>query len=154
MFYCHRFRVHRELSEVAEFHAQSRNMAALTPPPILVQMGETAAEGREGNEMAFTLWLGPLPMRWMLRIENVSANGFTDRQMRGPFKKWVHRHNYHFVDEEWTEIVDEIELELRPHLIWWPVGFFMWLNLPVLFAYRGWKTRRILAKNGEKLQVA
>jgi ligand-binding SRPBCC domain-containing protein len=154
MFYRHRFKVNSALSKVAEFHSHSANMAALTPPPILVRMQETPAEVRNGDEMAFTLWLGPLPIRWLLRIESVSANSFTDRQLRGPFKTWVHRHKYHSLDEEWTEIVDEIELELRPHMIWWPVGLFMWLNLPILFAYRGWKTRQILAKNRDKLQVA
>jgi ligand-binding SRPBCC domain-containing protein len=153
-FYRHSFKVNSTLTKVIEFHAQSANMAALTPPPIVVRMQKAPAEVREGDEMAFTLWLGPLPVRWLLRIEEVSAHGFTDRQLQGPFKKWVHRHKYHPLDEEWIEVVDEIELELRPHLIWWPVGFFMWLNLPVLFGYRGRKTRQILAKNRGKLQVA
>jgi ligand-binding SRPBCC domain-containing protein len=153
MFYRHRFKVNSVLSKVAEFHTQSINMAALTPAPILIRMQEAPAVVREGDEMAFTLWLGPLPLRWLLRIEEVSTNGFTDRQLRGPFKAWVHRHKYRATDEEWTEVVDEIELELQPHLIWWPVGFLMWLNLPILFAYRGWKTRQILAKYREKLQV-
>jgi ligand-binding SRPBCC domain-containing protein len=154
MFYRHRFEVNGTLDKVTEFHTQSANMAALTPPPMLVRMQETPSALREGDEMAFNLWLGALPMRWLLRIEEVSAHGFTDRQLRGPFKTWVHRHKFHCLDEEWTEIVDEIELELRPHLIWWPVGFFIWLNLPILFAYRRWKTRQILAKNRGKLQVA
>ncbi|HRX05275.1 MAG TPA: hypothetical protein P5148_19150, partial [Anaerolineae bacterium] len=30
------------------------------------------------------------------------------------------------------------------HPIWGPVGLGMMLNLPLLFAYRGWQTRRLL----------
>ena len=33
---------------------------------------------------------------------------------------------------------------MRRHLLWGPVGLGMSLNLPVLFAYRQWQTRRLL----------
>ena len=94
--------------------------------------------------MDFTLWLGPLPLRWLARIENVSPNGFTDRQLRGPFAGWVHRHTFVSVDEQTTAVIDEITLCLRSHPLWWLVGIGMQNRFPVLFAYRGWKTRRML----------
>ncbi len=34
--------------------------------------------------------------------------------------------------------------EHRRHWFWRLVGMGMWLNLPILFAYRGWKTRQLL----------
>ena len=40
----------------------------------------------EGDEMEFILWVGPLPVRWVAYIEQVSGEGFTDRQLRGPFQ--------------------------------------------------------------------
>ena len=46
-----------------------------------------------GDELRFTLWLGPLPIRWHAAIESVSDSGFADRQIEGPFAHWVHRHN-------------------------------------------------------------
>jgi ligand-binding SRPBCC domain-containing protein len=94
--------------------------------------------------MDFTMWLGPLPLNWLARIEDVSPNGFTDRQLRGPFREWIHRHTFAPVDETTTAVVDEIELELRAELWWALVGLGMWLSLPLLFAYRGWKTRRLI----------
>ena len=48
------------------------------------------------------------------------------------------------VDEYTTDVLDEITTRLRPHLLWWPVGLGMQLGLPVLFAFRAWKTRRLL----------
>jgi ligand-binding SRPBCC domain-containing protein len=94
--------------------------------------------------MDFTMWLGPLPVRWLARIEDVSPTGFTDRQLRGPFQEWVHRHNFVQVDETTTAVQDEIDLSFRTHLWWRLVGLGMWLSLPLLFAYRGWKTRRLI----------
>jgi ligand-binding SRPBCC domain-containing protein len=88
-------------------------------------------------------------VRWLARIEDVSATGFTDRQLRGPFQSWVHRHTYLPVDETTTAVVDEIELKLRPHLWWGLVGLSMWLSLPLLFGYRAWKTQRLIRAQGE-----
>jgi hypothetical protein len=36
-------------------------------------------------------------------------------------------------------------LRLRSHAIWGLVGLGMWLGLPGLFAFRAWKTKRMLA---------
>lgn len=144
MRYRHRFQVDAPLAAVADFHTQSASMGAITPPPVAVRVHRAPARLEEGDEMEFTLWLGPLPMRWLARIENVSPTGFTDRQLRGPFQHWVHRHAFLSVDEITTAVVDEIELSLRLHPWWGLVGLGVWLSLPILFAYRGWKTRRLV----------
>jgi ligand-binding SRPBCC domain-containing protein len=83
-------------------------------------------------------------VRWEARVEEVSPTGFLDRQVRGPFEAWAHRHSFVAVDEETTGIVDEVEAQLKWHALWGLVGLAMWLGLPLLFAYRGYKTRRLL----------
>jgi len=103
-------------------------------PPVLA----------EGDEMEFTMWLGLLPVGWLARIEGVSPNGFTDRQLRGPFAEWVHCHRFVAVTEQTTDVLDEVTLQLKLHLLWWPIGLGMLLGLPILFAFRAWKTKRML----------
>ena len=144
MIYHHRFRVAAPLPGVAEFHSRAASMAAITPPPIVVRMHRTPAVLTEGSEMEFTMWLGVLPLRWWARIEDVSPAGFTDRQVRGPFAEWVHRHSFIAVDEQTTDVVDEITLRLQPHPVWGLIGLGMRLGLPILFAYRAMKTKRLL----------
>ena len=61
-------------------------------------------------------------------------------------RSWRHQHRFVAIDELTTDVVDEVELEVRPHPIWGPVGLGMALNLPVLFAYRAWRTRGLLEK--------
>lgn len=143
MDYLHRFRVKAPLSRVASFHQQYTSMGAITPPPIRVELHRVPAN-LSGGEMDFTLWLGPLPIHWVAQIEDVSESGFTDRQLRGPFAEWVHRHSFVTMDEQTTEVVDEVTLRLRTHPLWGLVGIGMQLSLPLLFAYRAWKTRRYL----------
>jgi ligand-binding SRPBCC domain-containing protein len=146
MNYLHRFQVKAPLSSVAAFHQQPASMGAITPPPIRVELQRVPETLSSGGGMDFTLWFGPLPMHWAASVEEVSESGFTDRQLSGPFSKWVHRHSFTQVDDRTTEVIDQISLELKPHSFWGLVGLCFLLGLPVLFAYRAWKTRRLLEK--------
>lgn len=148
MKYQHRFSVSAPIEAVASFHGRSEAMGAITPPPIVVQMHQAPATPSlaEGDEMDFTLWLGPLPLRWLARIEDVTPTGFVDRMVRGPMQRWEHRHRFVATDQTTTEVIDEVECEPRLHPLWGPIGLGMALNLPILFAYRAWQTRRLLAR--------
>ena len=146
MIYEHRFVVHAPLKQVADFHADPGSMAKITPPPIFTQVQQAPAAVKDGAEMAFTLWLGPFPLRWLARFEQVSPTGFQDRQIRGPFATWLHRHTFRKIDENTTEVHDHVEGQYQANLFWRLVGMVMWLNLPVLFAFRGWRTRQLLQR--------
>ncbi|MEJ2750906.1 MAG: hypothetical protein P8183_23810, partial [Anaerolineae bacterium] len=128
------------LTAVSDFHRDSRALRQLTPPPIWVQFHwvEPLAEGAVAD---FTMWLGLLPVRWTAVHTQVTPHGFIDTQKRGPFKRWIHQHSFRELDNGKTEVVDEIEAE--PGNL---VSRFMWLTLPVLFAYRGWRTRWALRR--------
>jgi ligand-binding SRPBCC domain-containing protein len=119
-------------------------MPAITPPPMIVRVHRAPERLGSGDEMDFTLWAGPIPLRWVARIDQASQTGFTDRQLRGPFAGWVHRHNFARVSDSETDVVDDVEVELSRRPLRRAVGAAMWLGLPLLFAYRGWKTRRLL----------
>jgi ligand-binding SRPBCC domain-containing protein len=144
MKYRHKFRVKAPLAEVTDFHSRSASMGDITPPPAVVKVHQAPARLEDGDEMDFTIWLGPLPIRWKARIESVSPTGFVDRQLQGPFRCWAHRHCFKPVDDQTTEVTDEIEFKLDKHPIRGMMGLGMTLSLPLLFAYRGWKTRRLL----------
>ena len=147
MNYQHRFRVQAPLQAVADFHSYPDAMSAITPPPIFVQVHSAPPRVAEGRPMDFTMWLGPLPLRWQARFEDVTATGFVDRMVQGPMNVWRHRHSFVAIDEHSTEVVDEVEVKPRLHPLWGPVGLGMALNLPVLFAFRQWQTRRLLAQH-------
>lgn len=160
--YRHHFQVRAPLKAVADFHARSDSMGAITPPPVIVRVHHAPSRLSEGDEMDFTLWFGPFSLRWVARIEEVvrpegpSGNqdvvqaeemataSFADRQLRGPFDYWLHRHTFMAIDETTTMVIDEIELKFRRHPLWGLVGLGMWLSLPLLFAYRAWKTQQLL----------
>ena len=147
MIYTHQFVVVAPLDDVRAFHSRSASMGAITPPPVIVRVHRAPDLLDEGDEMDFTMWLGPLPIRWLARIEQVTPVSFVDRQVRGPFRRWVHTHTFEPVDARTTIVHDRVEAEYSDHWWWKLVGMGMWWNMPVLFAFRQWQTRRLLAKS-------
>jgi ligand-binding SRPBCC domain-containing protein len=144
MKYRHQFKVNAPLNKVAQFHSQSQSMVDITPPPLKVQVHQAPVQLAEGDEMDFTMQAGPMSIHWLARIEHVGPNGFTDRQLSGPFRHWLHRHKFEPINPTTTAVIDEIEFSLRSHLWWGVVGLGMALTLPILFAYRSKRTRQLL----------
>lgn len=145
MVFRHEFTIAAPREKVAQFHRARQSLAAITPPPLIVQIQESPDVLSSGDEIRFTLWLGPFPIRWHAAIEAVSNAGFADRQISGPFDHWVHRHTFLESEEGYTTVRDEIEYAYRRHILWGLVGRLFVIGLPVLFAYRAWRTRRLLA---------
>jgi ligand-binding SRPBCC domain-containing protein len=150
MQFKHQFRVQAPLDTVHRFHQSMTSFRQLTPPPIIVQLHQATDKPEEGDRMDFTLWLGPIPVRWLAEFSQVSEHGFVDSQLRGPFKRWVHQHRFHPHPDGSTVVEDLIEAEVgwSPYT---PIAAGMWLGMPLLFAYRAWMTKRAL-NSGDKEQ--
>lgn len=138
------FELRASLAKVRQFHARAASLVALTPPFMPMRLDASPTVLQAGDTMRFHVWLGPLPIRWTAHIEQAGPKSFTDRQTDGPFAEWVHRHAFESISSDRSRVLDSITARLRPHPIWGPIGLMMWIGLPWLFAYRRWKTRRIL----------
>lgn len=144
--YSHHFKVRAPLESVAEFHHDSRALKQLTPPPLFVSFNKVDPLA-EGSVADFTMWLGPLPIHWVATHSEVDPmQGFTDTQTTGPFEVWVHRHGFESVDDNNTNVIDQVQAKPSNHLFWGIVSRFMWLTLPILFAYRSRQTRSALER--------
>jgi ligand-binding SRPBCC domain-containing protein len=135
------FTVAAPLAAVRDFHRDTRALRRLTPPPTFVQLHAVEPLG-EGSVSRFTLWVGPLPLRWKAVHRNVSDRGFTDVQAEGPARKWEHTHSFVPIDADTTEIREHIEFEHRSGF-WGVVTrlLFSRPNLLAMFTYRKLVTR-------------
>jgi ligand-binding SRPBCC domain-containing protein len=104
------FTVDAPLTAVSAFHHDTRVLKMLTPPPIFVQVHQFEPLG-EGSRAEFTMWFGPFPVRWVAIHSDVSQNGFTDTQQRGPLKSWQHTHRFTAVAPTVTRVHEHIEYE-------------------------------------------
>lgn len=140
-------RLHAPATAVADFHARPDALKRLTPPPIFVQIHALDAL-HEGAQADFTLWFGPLPVRWLAVHYAVDLrSGFSDTQARGPLKRWVHTHRWRAVPDsdgsETTLLEDQIDYEHHPGIRGLLTRLlFARPLLRVMFAYRHWVTRR------------
>ena len=131
---------------VRDFHRDTSALKRLTPPPTIVQLHEIEPLA-EGSVSRFTLWVGPLPLRWTAVHKNVGDHGFTDILADGPAKKWEHTHTFTAAAEDLTEVSEHIEYEHKPGF-WGLVTrvLFARPNLYLMFTYRKWMTRRYLRR--------
>jgi len=135
------FTVNAPLAAVSAFHHDIRVLKKLTPPPIFVQIHRYQPLG-EGSEAEFTLWFGPIPVRWLAVHTNVSQQGFTDTQVKGPLRAWQHTHRFTSLGANKTQVSEHIEYEhhdgrngLLTRLL------FSRPSLYLLFTARQWLTR-------------
>lgn len=130
------------LDGLQRFHEEPEALAKLTPPPVIMQLHRDARRSLTEGDIEFTLWLGPLPIRWIARHEpGPSPHSFADMQVKGPMAYW--RHEHVFAEKpNGVELTDRIVLAHRPGLIGVLTRlFFDGPPLRLLFAYRHLRTR-------------
>ena len=140
------FSVNASVQAVREFHHDTSALKRLTPPPTIVQLHEIEPLA-EDSVSRFTLWVGPLPLRWTAVHKNVTEHGFTDIQSEGPAKKWEHTHTFKPVSDDVTEVHEHIEFEHKTGA--WGILtriLFARPNLYLMFTYRKLVTRRYLSR--------
>jgi ligand-binding SRPBCC domain-containing protein len=105
--------VRRPPDETFAFFAQARNLERITPPWLRFEVvtPEPIAM-RTGTHIDYRLHLHGIPMRWTARIEDWRpGREFVDRQIRGPYRLWHHRHEF-VPHPEGTLVVDHVRYAL------------------------------------------
>lgn len=132
--------------EVVAFHHSTSVLRRLSPPPIFVQLHHVEPLA-EGSISEFTMWFGPVPLRWKALHRNVSAAGFTDVQLSGPLAAWEHKHSFERISAGQTRVNEHIDYRHRSG--WRGLLSRIVFNGPglhMLFAYRRLITTRALKR--------
>ncbi len=145
LIFKHKFLVDAPLTTVAAFHSDTKALRMLTPPPAYVHIHQ--ADPLKNNAAArFTIWFGPIPIHWTAVHENVTDHGFTDIQLEGPFKSWMHTHQFESLSDGKTVVRDQIAAEFGTGFPQNITSRVMWFTLPLLFRFRKWRTQNQIRK--------
>jgi len=149
-YFNYKFTVQAPLESVQSFHSDTSALKRLTPPPTIVQLHDLEPLG-EGSVSQFTLWVGPIPLRWKAVHRDVSPSGFTDIQEEGPAASWSHTHRFTALSDKRTEIQEHIEFDHKSGL-WGILTRFLFArpNLYLMFTYRKLVTRWFLERQATR----
>jgi ligand-binding SRPBCC domain-containing protein len=138
--------VDRPLADVFDFFAEAYNLERITPPWLsFTVLTPDPIEMRVGTLIDYRLRVHGIPLRWTSRIEDWEpGRSFVDRQLRGPYGLWHHRHTF---DEQGqgTVVRDEVDYAM-------PFGalgdlahpLFVRRDLERIFTYRHEAVPRLL----------
>ncbi len=126
------------LDRVFTFFAEAHNLQRITPPWLGFELlGGGPVTMGVGTLINYRLHLHRVPIRWTSRIEEWEpGRGFVDRQLRGPYRLWHHRHSF-VASNGGTLVRDTVDYAL-------PLGrlgdlahpLFVRRDLERIFAYR------------------
>jgi ligand-binding SRPBCC domain-containing protein len=128
-------RVAEQPEEVFAFFADAGNLQLLTPcylhfkilTPLPVAM-------QTGTLIDYQLRLHGLPIRWQTEICTWEPPAcFVDRQRKGPYRKWVHRHEFRRVGDT-TVVTDRVDYSMACGRL--ANALFVARDLRGIFAYR------------------
>lgn len=128
----------RPLAEVFAFFCDAANLEALTPPwlhfKILTPRPIPIAAG---TLIDYRLQMFGIPFYWQTRIEEFEPGvRFVDSQVRGPYARWWHVHEFRETSSG-TEMIDRVDYRMP----WGPLGTLTHAvltrhQLRTIFAYR------------------
>jgi ligand-binding SRPBCC domain-containing protein len=88
--------VQRPLAIVFPFFADPRNLETITPPWLSFKiLTPGTIEMRPGTLIDYRIRIRGIPVRWQTEITAWEPpHRFVDRQLRGPYRLWIHEHTF------------------------------------------------------------
>jgi ligand-binding SRPBCC domain-containing protein len=131
---------------VFAFHESPGALERLTPPWERVELIEGGGSIRPGARVVLSVPVGPFRMQWVAEhTEYEPARMFADRQVKGPFASWYHRHLFLDDGHGGTLLRDEVDYEPPLGALGRILGrAFIPAKLEKMFDYRHEATRRIV----------
>ncbi len=153
-----RQRIPASLDAVWSFFSDARNLLAITPPHLNLNVTNEVFGDKVYAGQVMTYTVKPLlgiALSWMTEITHVEeGNYFVDEQRKGPYKLWHHQHHFRVI-EGGVEMTDLVHYRL-------PLGFLGSIahsvvvkkELRKIFTYRYQKVVELFGPwEGEQMEV-
>ncbi len=144
-------------AELYAWHMRPGAFHRLSPPWQSIDLISRSGPLEEGARAELSIKKGPMRFKWIAIHEDFEPDrGFTDRQLKGPFSAWTHRHSFEPDGDEASRLTDRIDFEAPlGKLGEWLTGVHQ--DLARTFAYRHRTTALDLARHkrlGAPLRIA
>lgn len=140
------------LEDVFDFFSRAENLERITPPHLRFKiLTSSPISMAEGTRIEYQIRLFSLPFRWLTEITAWRPRKrFEDTQLRGPYRKWVHEHEF-AATPHGTLMRDRVCYELP----FGPIGrllhrLFIRRQIEAIFAYRQQVIGQLFAEAASK----
>ncbi len=100
-------------SVLDEWHRREAALERLRPPWERVRVVDAGQGIQDGSRAILELAWGPVRVRWVAEhFDCRPCEGFSDRQVEGPFSVWEHRHEFRDLGEGRSELIDRVRYAL------------------------------------------
>lgn len=137
--------VQEPLENVFDFFSNEGNLETITPDSLGFKvLKKNTPEITEGTIIDYRLSLYGIPFKWKTEISHFEkGHKFTDKQLKGPYKKWVHTHGFRSY-KNGTLMTDDISYSVPlGHLGDMFAGAFVRNDVKKIFKYRSQKLEKI-----------
>lgn len=146
--------------KVFEWHARPGAIERLSPPWDPLEVLERLGGIETGATVKMKMKAGNFSYNWFAKhTDYTEGRLFRDEQVRGPFKRWIHTHQFDPVSAGGSQISDTIEYEFPVNPIAAPLfNQLIQKKLSRIFAFRHFTTVNDLKRHqqnrtGKKLTV-
>lgn len=100
--------------EVFDFFADVANLQRITPPELHFSIRTPLPVAmHSGTTIDFSLSLLGVPFAWKTEISAWEPpQMFVDRQIKGPYAEWIHRHTFRSIGDNRTIMEDDVTYAL------------------------------------------
>ena len=138
----------RPIKTIFDFFADAANLERITPPELKFHIiTEQPIQIEKGTLIDYSLKMRGFPVKWRTEISVWEPpHKFVDRQLRGPYKQWIHTHSFTEIDVGKTLIEDEVRYRLPLEPLGDVAHFLVRRELDYIFDYRQKAVAEILTK--------
>ena len=102
--------IKKNLNEVFDFFSDEKNLEKITPPYLNFKvLKKSTPQIEPGTLIDYKLKLHGIPIKWQSKISSFDKGiSFVDEQVRGPYSKWHHTHDFITLKSGDTLISDRV----------------------------------------------
>jgi len=143
------------VDEVFAFHEHPKALRRLTPPNQRLDVLQQTNGIQEGSRVVIRAYLGFIPIQWHARHTVYEKDQlFVDEQVRGPFHRWVHRHEFS-PESGGTRLTDSISYSMKGgDVAEFFAGWFVNWQLRNMFKWRHKVTKMFCESHRQSLAAA
>jgi ligand-binding SRPBCC domain-containing protein len=141
----HTFRVNAGIDKVWDFYTDIGHLQVISPPHMQLTLVKTTHQKLVQDSEVWLTGILLTRSNWHSKITSLAPPyQYVDEMLAGRFHVWKHVHSFRRIDDNATEVIDEIDFELHYGLLGRIFEGYVHSQLEKIFKYRKQATIKAL----------